>query len=61
MSALIFYYGSVLVASSEFTVKNVLMTFSMLLFSIGYAGTVLSWSECLANLISVSNELTNSL
>ena len=61
MSALIFYYGSVLVASSEFTVKNVLMTFSMLLFSIGYAGTVSSWSECLDNLISVSNELTNSL
>ncbi|OJJ40957.1 hypothetical protein ASPWEDRAFT_100010 [Aspergillus wentii DTO 134E9] len=43
VSALIFYYGAVLVSSSEYTVKDITTVFSMLLFSIGYASTVLSW------------------
>lgn len=42
--ALIFYYGAVLVAS-EFTVNDVMMVFSLLLFSIGYAAQILSWSK----------------
>ncbi|CAI7653217.1 unnamed protein product [Penicillium glandicola] len=42
-TALIFYYGSVLAASREFSVGNVMMVFSMLLFSIGYAAQILSW------------------
>ncbi|KAJ5579811.1 ABC transporter integral membrane type 1 [Penicillium hispanicum] len=41
-SALIFYYGAVLVAY-EFTVNDVVMVFSLLLFSIGYAAQILSW------------------
>ncbi|KAF3387677.1 Alpha-factor-transporting ATPase [Penicillium rolfsii] len=41
-SALIFYYGAELVAS-EFTVNDVTMVFSLLLFSIGYAAQILSW------------------
>jgi ATP-binding cassette subfamily B (MDR/TAP) protein 1 len=43
--ALIFYYGAVLVASGEFNVNDVMMVFSMLLFSIGYAAQILSWSS----------------
>ncbi|THC95159.1 hypothetical protein EYZ11_005362 [Aspergillus tanneri] len=43
VSALIFYYGAVLVASAGVTVSSILTVFSMLLFSIGYASTVLSW------------------
>ncbi|KAJ5276409.1 hypothetical protein N7524_002562 [Penicillium chrysogenum] len=42
-SALIFYYGAVLAASREFNVDDVMMVFSMLLFSIGYAAQILSW------------------
>ncbi|GFF98744.1 ABC a-pheromone efflux pump AtrD [Aspergillus lentulus] len=42
VSGLIFYYGALL-ASSGYTVENVMTVFSMLLFSIGYASTVLSW------------------
>ncbi|KAJ5675472.1 hypothetical protein N7462_008369 [Penicillium macrosclerotiorum] len=41
-TALIFYYGAIL-AASEFTVNNVMMVFSLLLFSIGYAAQILSW------------------
>ncbi|KAJ5610629.1 hypothetical protein N7510_007348 [Penicillium lagena] len=41
-SALIFYYGAVLV-THEFNVNDVMMVFSMLLFSIGYAAQILSW------------------
>lgn len=43
--ALIFYYGSVL-AASEATVNDVMTVFSLLLFSIGYAAQILSWSTC---------------
>ncbi|KAF9885833.1 hypothetical protein FE257_012305 [Aspergillus nanangensis] len=43
ISALIFYYGTVLVSSLEFSVGDILTVFSLLLFSIGYASTVLSW------------------
>ncbi|KAJ6138200.1 ABC transporter integral membrane type 1 [Penicillium samsonianum] len=42
-TALIFYYGAVLAASREFNVDDVMMVFSMLLFSIGYAAQILSW------------------
>ncbi|KAJ5804789.1 uncharacterized protein N7518_001092 [Penicillium psychrosexuale] len=42
-TALIFYYGAVLAASREFNVNDVMMVFSMLLFSIGYAAQILSW------------------
>ncbi|CAG8338777.1 unnamed protein product [Penicillium salamii] len=42
-TALIFYYGAVLAASGEFNVNDVMMVFSMLLFSIGYAAQILSW------------------
>ncbi|KGO60934.1 ABC transporter, integral membrane type 1 [Penicillium expansum] len=42
-SALIFYYGAVLAASHEFNVNDVMMVFSILLFSIGYAAQLLSW------------------
>jgi len=42
--ALIFYYGAVL-AASEFTVNDVMQVFSLLLFSIGYAAQILSWSS----------------
>ncbi|KAJ5185139.1 ABC transporter integral membrane type 1 [Penicillium cf. griseofulvum] len=42
-TALIFYYGAVLAASREFSVNDVMMVFSMLLFSIGYAAQILSW------------------
>lgn len=45
-AALIFYYGTILVSSEEYKVQDIMMVFSMLLFSIGYASIVLSWSEC---------------
>ncbi|PLB54646.1 ABC a-pheromone efflux pump AtrD [Aspergillus steynii IBT 23096] len=43
VSALIFFYGAILVSYEGFTVDRILTVFSMLLFSIGYAATVLSW------------------
>ncbi|KAL4887973.1 P-loop containing nucleoside triphosphate hydrolase protein [Aspergillus ambiguus] len=43
ISALIFYYGAVLVSSGQFKVRDIMTAFSMLLFSIGYASIVLSW------------------
>lgn len=45
-AALIFYYGAILVSSEEYKVQDITTVFSMLLFSIGYASIVLSWSEC---------------
>ncbi|KAF7125812.1 hypothetical protein CNMCM5793_002105 [Aspergillus hiratsukae] len=42
LSGLIFYYGALL-ASSGYTVENVMTVFSVLLFSIGYVSSVLSW------------------
>lgn len=33
---------------AEFTVNDVMMVFSLLLFSIGYAAQILSWSKCQA-------------
>lgn len=42
-AALIFYYGAVL-ATHEYTVNEVMMVFSLLLFSMGYAAQILSWS-----------------
>ncbi|OJJ44536.1 hypothetical protein ASPZODRAFT_134616 [Penicilliopsis zonata CBS 506.65] len=42
VSALIFYYGAVLVSMDGFTAEAILTVFSMLLFSIGYASFVLS-------------------
>ncbi|KAF5859455.1 hypothetical protein ETB97_002856 [Aspergillus alliaceus] len=43
VSALIFYYGGILVLVPGYTVEDILTVFSMLLFSIGYASVVLSW------------------
>ncbi|PWY86053.1 P-loop containing nucleoside triphosphate hydrolase protein [Aspergillus heteromorphus CBS 117.55] len=57
VSTLIFYYGAVLVSSLEFTVQNLMTVFSILLFSIGYAGTVLSWIPQ----IGTSQEMANQL
>lgn len=42
--ALIFYYGAILV-TSEFTVEDVVKVLSLLLFGIGYAAQILSWSK----------------
>ncbi|KAJ5175143.1 uncharacterized protein N7482_001020 [Penicillium canariense] len=42
LATFIFYYGAVL-AVSEFTVNEVMMVFSLLLFGIGYAAQILSW------------------
>lgn len=44
-TALIFYYGSILVSSREFTVSDVVTVFSMLLFSVGYASSLMSFSK----------------
>ncbi|PYH92900.1 ABC a-pheromone efflux pump AtrD [Aspergillus ellipticus CBS 707.79] len=57
VSTLIFYYGAVLVSSLEFTVQDLMTVFSILLFSIGYAGTVLSWIPQ----IGTSQEMANQL
>ncbi|RAL16015.1 ABC transporter ATP-binding protein [Aspergillus homomorphus CBS 101889] len=57
VSALIFYYGAVLVSSSEFSVEELMSVFSMLLFGIGYASTVLSWIPQ----IGTSQEMANQL
>ncbi|EAW10345.1 ABC transporter ATP-binding protein [Aspergillus clavatus NRRL 1] len=56
VTALIFYYGALLV-SSGYTVINVTTVFSILLFSIGYASTVLSWIPQ----ISSSQEMASQL
>ncbi|PYH47309.1 ABC transporter ATP-binding protein [Aspergillus saccharolyticus JOP 1030-1] len=57
LQALIFYYGAVLVSSSEFSVEELMSVFSMLLFGIGYASTVLSWIPQ----IGTSQEMANQL
>ncbi|RAH57150.1 ABC a-pheromone efflux pump AtrD [Aspergillus piperis CBS 112811] len=56
-AGLIFYYGAVLVSSLEFTVTSLMTVFSVLLFSIGYASTVLSWIPQ----ISVSHIMANQV
>ncbi|KAL4902276.1 hypothetical protein BDW74DRAFT_181123 [Aspergillus multicolor] len=43
VAPLIFYYGVTLVRANEFTVDQVTSTNSVLLFSIGYAATVMTW------------------
>ncbi|KAL2842183.1 P-loop containing nucleoside triphosphate hydrolase protein [Aspergillus pseudoustus] len=43
VSALIFYYGAALVRYGDFTVDEILSVFSVLLFSIAYASTVMTW------------------
>ncbi|KAE8417868.1 P-loop containing nucleoside triphosphate hydrolase protein [Aspergillus pseudocaelatus] len=43
VSALIIYYGGLLVSVLEYTVEDIMTVLSMLLFSIGYASVVLSW------------------
>lgn len=52
VSALIIYYGGLLVSVLEYTVEDIMTVLSMLLFSIGYAIVVLSWIPQ----ISVSRE-----
>ncbi|OJZ87386.1 hypothetical protein ASPFODRAFT_160054 [Aspergillus luchuensis CBS 106.47] len=56
-AGLIFYYGAVLVSSLEYTVTSLMTVFSVLLFSIGYASTVLSWIPQ----ISVSHIMANQV
>ncbi|KAJ5090795.1 hypothetical protein N7532_009479 [Penicillium argentinense] len=55
-SALIFYYGGALVGY-EYDVNSVMMVFSMLLFSIGYAAQILSWIPQ----INTSREIASKL
>ncbi|KAL6231095.1 hypothetical protein BDW75DRAFT_248110 [Aspergillus navahoensis] len=43
VAPLIFYYGVTLVRANEFTVDKVTSTYAVLLFSIGYATTVMTW------------------
>ncbi|PIG82364.1 ABC a-pheromone efflux pump AtrD [Aspergillus arachidicola] len=43
VSALIIYYGGLLVSVLEYTVEDIMTVLSMLLFSIGYTSVVLSW------------------
>ncbi|KAL1964596.1 hypothetical protein VTN77DRAFT_6770 [Rasamsonia byssochlamydoides] len=42
-SALLFYYGAVVTSSGESTATDIMSIFAMILFSIGYANTVISW------------------
>jgi ATP-binding cassette subfamily B (MDR/TAP) protein 1 len=44
-AALIFYYGAALVRYGDFTVEDIMSAFSVLLFSIAYASTVMTWSK----------------
>ncbi|KAL3466068.1 P-loop containing nucleoside triphosphate hydrolase protein [Aspergillus heterothallicus] len=57
VSALIFYYGAALVRYGEFTVEDILSVFSVLLFSIAYASTVMTWIPQ----ISTSREMARRL
>ena len=45
MTALIFYYGAVLVSSQLFTTANILAVFTMLTFSIANANSIVSFSK----------------
>ncbi|KAL4960435.1 ABC transporter ATP-binding protein [Aspergillus stella-maris] len=69
VSALIFYYGATLVGYGEFRVDDIMSVNSVLLFSIAYASTVLTWIPqinnsremarrlfCLTNLHQTSHE-----
>ncbi|KAL4796759.1 P-loop containing nucleoside triphosphate hydrolase protein [Aspergillus venezuelensis] len=49
VSALIFYYGATLVGYGEFTVDDIMSVNSVLLFSIAYASTVLTWIPQISN------------
>lgn len=42
--ALIFYYGATLVRYNQFTVDDITAVNSVLLFSLAYASTVMTWS-----------------
>ncbi|KAL5333016.1 P-loop containing nucleoside triphosphate hydrolase protein [Aspergillus crustosus] len=57
VSALIFYYGGTLVRYNEFTVDDIMSVNSVLLFSIAYAGTVMTWIPQ----ISTSREMAQRL
>ncbi|KAL4996924.1 P-loop containing nucleoside triphosphate hydrolase protein [Aspergillus recurvatus] len=56
-TALIFYYGVTLVRANEFTVDQVTSTNAVLLFSIAYAVTVMTWIPQ----ISISREMSRRL
>ncbi|KAL2870203.1 ABC transporter ATP-binding protein [Aspergillus lucknowensis] len=57
VSALIFYYGAALVRYGEFTVEAIMSVFSVLLFSVAYASTVMAWIPQ----ISTSREMARRL
>ncbi|KAL3443442.1 P-loop containing nucleoside triphosphate hydrolase protein [Aspergillus insuetus] len=57
VSALIFYYGAALVRYGDFTVEDIMSVFSVLLFSIAYASTVMTWIPQ----ISTSREMARRL
>ncbi|KAL4913248.1 P-loop containing nucleoside triphosphate hydrolase protein [Aspergillus aurantiobrunneus] len=57
VSALIFYYGATLVRYNEFTVDSITSVNSVLLFSIAYASTVMTWIPQ----ISTSREMARRL
>ena len=45
-AALTLYYGTVLITKHGKSIEDVVIVESMLLFSIGYVSSVLSWSKC---------------
>ncbi|KAL2814262.1 P-loop containing nucleoside triphosphate hydrolase protein [Aspergillus granulosus] len=57
VSALIFYYGATLIRYGNFTVEDIMSVFSVLLFSIAYATTVMTWIPQ----ISTSREMARRL
>ncbi|KAI9371014.1 P-loop containing nucleoside triphosphate hydrolase protein [Aspergillus egyptiacus] len=57
ISALIFYYGAALVRYGEFTVEDIMSVFAVILFSLSYAATVLTWIPQ----ISTSREMARKL
>ncbi|KAL4885516.1 P-loop containing nucleoside triphosphate hydrolase protein [Aspergillus karnatakaensis] len=48
-AALLFYYGATLVRYNEFTVDHIMSVNSVLLFSIAYASTVMTWIPQISN------------
>ncbi|KAL2827417.1 P-loop containing nucleoside triphosphate hydrolase protein [Aspergillus cavernicola] len=57
VSSLIFYYGAALVRHGEFTVEDVMSVFSVLLFSIAYASTVMTWIPQISNSREMARKL----
>jgi ATP-binding cassette, subfamily B (MDR/TAP), member 1 len=47
-TALIFYYGAVLVSSGHYSIQDILTVFTMLLFSIANANAIIAFSKYFA-------------